>query len=123
MKERQCRLLAIFSTEAPQSYEKMNRLIEAIIGAEGAKLNLNNPGDVENPQTGQIRRYSSWAEGFSDLRDQLERIASGQHSHIRPDMTLAQAGYIYSGGDPNWAKNVANRLGVPLTTPIGQLIH
>lgn len=103
--------------------EQIDKLIEAISRAEGAKPERNNPGNIADFNTGEIKTFDSLEEGKDALADQLNRIADGVHPFIKPEMTLRQAGLIYSNGDPNWAHNVSLIMHVPQSTKMGDLIN
>ena len=102
--------------------EQIDKLIEAISRAEGAKPERNNPGNLADFTTGEIKSFDSLEEGREALAEQLNRIADGVHPFIKPSMTLREAGLIYSNGDPNWAHNVALIMHVPQSTKIGDII-
>ena len=108
------------------------KLAAAITKAEGSPPEWNNPGDLTGSDAGGFQTLGpANAEGvwkFADLSDgttalyvKVARMLAGQSRIYTPDMTLAQVGMKYSGGDPNWGKNVAAELGVPETTTLGQL--
>ena len=103
--------------------EQIDKLIEAITRAEGAKPERNNPGNIADFNTGEIKTFDSPEEGKDALAEQLNRIADGVHPFIKPDMTLREAGLIYSNGDPNWAHNVALIMHVPQSTKMKDLIE
>jgi len=105
-----------------QKRNGLDELIEAIRRAEGAKPELNNPGNLVDFNTGEIKQYDTYEEGEAALKEQLERIANGDHPNIKPDMSLRDAGLVYSGGDPNWSKNVSKIMHVPEDVPIVHLI-
>ena len=109
-------------TKAEQE-KQIDAIIEAISRAEGANPLLNNPGNIVDFNTGKIRSFDSWDDGRDALEDQLNRIADGDHPYITPDMTLREAGMIYSNGDPNWAKNVSSIMHVPQNIKMGELIR
>jgi ribosomal protein L37AE/L43A len=102
--------------------EQMDKLIAAISRAEGAKPERNNPGNIAD-NSGAIRTFDSYEEGEAALRNQLNRIAEGVHTHIKPDMTLEKAGLIYADGDPNWANNVSKIMHVPKHITMAELIR
>lgn len=95
----------------------------------------NNPGDLADPNfslnlsgdTGQrigsagIVVFDSAQSGWQALYNQVNLMLSGNSGVYSPSMTIAQVGQIYSGGDPNWAANVAKALGVSTTTTLAEL--
>jgi hypothetical protein len=103
----------------------INALASAVSVAEGYGVSgalptrNNNPGDLESG--GSVTSYPDPQSGWDALTGQLEAIVNGTSSVYSPNMTLAQVGNIYAGGDPNWAANVAQQLGVSTDTPIGSL--
>jgi|SRR5690348_16030122 len=87
----------------------------------------NNPGDLKNwpgvpTDSGGYSIFPSAQVGWDALEQQLASIASGQSSYYSPDMTLAQMGEIWAGGDSNWAANVANYLGVSTAAMISTFL-
>jgi hypothetical protein len=116
---------SLFTPSSAQAASKprlsLDDFARAVAKAEGAKPELNNPGDIKD-SSGQIAQFGSMEEGERRLRGQLRAMVSGSSAYYKPDMTLAQAGLIYSGGDPNWSKNVAKELGVTEDTKLADLI-
>ena len=111
----------------PQSSNPIiNAIASAIASAEGYGVSgakptvTNNPGDIGN-YPGHTTIFEDAQAGWDALTNQIELIFSGSSAHYSPDMTIAQVGQIYSGGDPNWAINVASRLGVSPNTPLNQI--
>jgi hypothetical protein len=118
-------------TSAGPSSDRVKRLAEAIARAEGwyatgATQNrgqrANNPGNIMTPEWTLVQ-YPTAAAGWDALYRQVELALSGQSRHYRPDMTIWQMAEIYVGhaGWENWARNVSSALGVPSSTPIGQV--
>jgi 8-oxo-dGTP pyrophosphatase MutT (NUDIX family)/GNAT superfamily N-acetyltransferase len=110
-------------SEKAEQQKQLDAVIEAISRAEGAKPERNNPGNITDFNTGEIKTFATPEEGRDALEDQLNRIADGVHPFIKPDMTLREAGLIYSNGDPNWARNVAIIMRVPQHTKMKDLIR
>jgi hypothetical protein len=114
----------LFTSPTVQAAAKPKRTLDdfahAVTVAEGAKPELNNPGDLK--ENGQIAQYATREEGERKLRNQLKAMVTGKSNYYKPDMTLRQAGLIYSDGDPNWSKNVAKQLGVSEDTKLGDLM-
>lgn len=100
-------------------------LANAIAQAEGFGVpgaiptRNNNPGDLKSG--GAIAVYPDSTAGFTALQTQLDIIAQGKSKFYTPGMTLSQFGSIYSGGDPNFASNVADYLGVSPDTPFSSV--
>ena len=103
---------------------------QAIALAEGSDPSWNNPGDLTAsfgfPTSGTVNsagvlKFVNCVDGWSALYQQLSLIISGG-SRYSLDQTIAAFGLGYSGGDPNWAKNVAAALGVPTDTQLGDIL-
>lgn len=101
---------------------ELDELVEAIRRTEGADPELNNPGNLVGFHSGEIMRFPTKEQGEHALKKILKRIADGQNPKFKPDMTLEDAGLVYSNGDHNWAKNVSRILGVDPKTPFAKLI-
>jgi hypothetical protein len=107
----------------------VNRIARAIARAEGYFVSgslpnrLNNPGSLKDPNTGQLRAFSTVEEGWAALKQQVARMLEGTSAFYKPSMTIAQIAAIYTGGDkPDaWARIVAGELGVSPDTPIGDV--
>jgi hypothetical protein len=93
---------------------------------QSGNIARNNPGDIE--AGGQLVSYSSIEEGWAALYSQVARFFSGS-SLYSPSMTVQQLAHIYVDG-PNapisqdaqdWAVNVANVLGVSVSTTVSQI--
>jgi hypothetical protein len=93
-------------------------LDSAIINAEGNSSN-NNPFDIMSG--GSKVSYPTMDVGIQAGDQLLQNAASGMSQYYSPSETLSQFGNTYSGGDPNWAKNVGNYLGVPSSTPMSDI--
>lgn len=103
----------------------LSPLGQAIANAEGygvpgaiPTLN-NNPGDLTDG--GKILSYGSITDGINALQSQVTAMLTGSSKYYNPSMTIAEVGQTYANGDPAWAANVSNYLGVSPDTPIGQL--
>ena len=88
----------------------------------------NNPGDLKVGDVGNgttpsgITIFSSPSQGYAALNHQMSLVVTpGSNSIYNPDMTIQQFGNLYSGGDPNWAKNFSAKAGVDPTTTLGDL--
>jgi len=111
----------------------VNRIGIAIAHAEGFYVNgsipqlANNPGDLRLGDVGYgtlgegITVFKDADEGWTRLFHQVERMLTGKSPYYPPTMTLAEMGMTYSGGDPNWAKNVAAALGVSENITLAEL--
>ena len=108
------------------------KLAKAIAKAEGSNPAWNNPGDLTGidrgsfPVTGVVNQEGVWKflnpeDGWNALYMKVNRMLAGKSAVYSLDMTLDQVGIRYSGGDFNWAKNVAAALGVPESTTLREL--
>lgn len=113
--------------------EAIKRFARAVASAEGFGIPgaiptvANNPGDLVldgwSPTLGAgIAVFDSEDYGWSRLYRQLSIILTGGSSHYYPDMSIADMGLKWSGGDPNWARNVARYLNVSTATPLWQVL-
>lgn len=102
----------------------------AIQAAENSPAEWNNPGDLTAsfgyPTVGVansagVLKFQNCMDGWNALYKQLGAIVNGTSRYSLQD-TLATFGMGYSGGDPNWAQNVASKLGVTIDTPLGDLL-
>lgn len=88
----------------------------------------NNPGDLVlpgwSPTMGSagIAVFDSADYGWSRLYRQLALIVGGQSDYYRLNMTIAEMGRTYAGGDENWSRNVASYLGVSPSTSLRQVL-
>jgi hypothetical protein len=104
---------------------QLSPLARAIANAEGYGVPgaiptvNNNPGDLSSG--GNILTYGSINDGMSALQSQVNAMLNGTSKYYDPSMTIADVGKTYANGDPAWSSNVANYLGVPENTPIGQI--
>lgn len=86
-----------------------------------------NPGDLKDPATGQIRTFASPQEGHAALLNDLTAKMSGTSSTgIGPSSSIVDFAKVYAPPSDNndsagYAANLANKLGVSPATPIGQL--
>lgn len=110
-----------------------HRVSVAVAHQEGYYVNgsipqtANNPGDLRLGDMGfgtmgeRITVFPNSTEGWKALDRQWERILGGKSPYYPLTMTWAEAGMTYSGGDPNWAKNTAQMLGVPESITLAEL--
>src|SRR5215469_16040434 len=87
----------------------------------------NNPGDLVNwpgvpADANGYSIFATAADGWNALQEQLDLILNGGSAYYNPEMSIAQMGSIWSGGDPNWALNVAAYLGTTTNVMIGGLL-
>jgi hypothetical protein len=109
----------------------IGRFAQAIAAAEGygtpgaIPTRANNPGDLFLGGTtigSGVTVFNSAADGWSALFNELVKIRDGRSGNYQVTMTIEDMGLEWSGGDPNWAVNVARFLGVPGSTMIGTLL-
>lgn len=114
--------------EKPESGEE--KVADAITKAEGAKPELNNPGDLKLPGTetvpaepGEpgISKLSSPEEGRAALINQIRKIVEGESKYYSPEETIEEVGDTWANHDPNWAKNVAREFNLPVTAKFRDL--
>lgn len=105
-------------------------LANAIALAEGSNPAWNNPGDLTisfgYPTSGAVNsagvlQFVNPHDGWNALYKQLLAIQNGNSRYKLTD-TLADFGMGYSGGDPNWAVNVASALGIDPSTQLGEIL-
>jgi hypothetical protein len=87
----------------------------------------NNPGNLKDPQTGAWQKFSSPQEGFSALINDIQSKQTGNtRTGLGPDSSIAQLIKVYAPAKDNnnpvqYAKAIAAKLGVPVTTPIARI--
>jgi hypothetical protein len=93
---------------------------------------LNNPGSLKKPAL-NAEALPTWRDtglvsfptremGWRALRHQVRVMLRGRSRVYDPTDTLATAGRKYADGDPNWARTVAARLGVPADATLVGLV-
>lgn len=114
------------------------RLAKAFSVAEGfgdpeaLPTRANNPGDLTGSDGGSFQThgtansegvliFSSVHDGWQALYMKVNRMLAGKSKTYPLTLTLEQVGLKYSGGNPDWAENVAKYLGVPVTTTLREL--
>lgn len=128
----------------PVTYSRAIRsFADAVAFAEGFYASastiprrLNNPGDLKIssvPSMGADAqghlRFATLEMGWEALHRQLYLIVSGRSNVYNGlaadlglesalDLTIAQMATKYAEGSANWARNVADRLGVPVSTAL-----
>ena len=88
----------------------------------------NNPGNLRDPQTGAWQKFATPQEGFQALVNDLQGKQTGNtHTGLNANSTLLQFTSVYApAGDGSnnptaYAQDLAQKLGVTVNTPIGQL--
>jgi len=113
----------------------VQKLAQAIAKAEGfytagsRPARNHNPGDMTQDligkavgQDGPFPIYATDADGWADLYAQINLWMSGGSEHADPSSTIEDLSSFYTANDQStWALNVANALGVPVDTEIGQI--
>ncbi len=85
---------------------------------------LNNPGDLKDPATGQFRQFASPQEGFQALKNDLSAKMTGNTSTgLGPNSTLLDFAKVYApASDKNdplqYAKNIASKIGAGISDKI-----
>lgn len=107
--------------------DKIKQMAQAIAYAEGFGVpgsvpqRANNPGDLKVGEPtldgSGITLFESVDQGWNALYRQLALIVSGR-SHYDLGDSIAVMGSRYAAGDANWARNVADFLGVSVSTPL-----
>jgi hypothetical protein len=116
------------STSYPEGLKNFARAIASAegFGEPGAIPTVaNNPGDLKlggNTTNGGISIFSSVEEGWSKLYRQIAMIVSGSSNYYNLDMSIADMGRIYAGGDENWSTNVARYLNVSRDAKLWEVI-
>ncbi len=98
-------------------------------GIQGAIPTLaNNPGDLclgDKFGLGVLGEGITICptpeQGWLLLYRETELMLSGGSHVYSPSLTLTEVGKKYANGDPNWARNVAADLGLPVTTTLAQI--
>ena len=121
----------VVSSDKPQAPStEIGLLADAIATAEGSNPSWNNPGDLTKSfgfltigvaNSAGVLIFAQPADGWRALYKQLQDIIDGK-SHWTLSTTLADFGNLYSGGDRNWAINVANALGVDPSVTLGSIL-
>jgi hypothetical protein len=129
---------------APDVFEgRVIAIAEAIAMAEGyyapgehdghtLPYRLNNPGSLKKPAL-NADALPTWMDtglvlfptkdmGWEALCHQVRLMLRGPSRVYDPTDTLVAAGRKYAGGDPNWAHNVAARLGVGAEATLSELV-
>jgi hypothetical protein len=113
----------------------ISKIADAIAFAEGFYVpesrpcRNNNPGDLERDLTGKaIARdgpyviYATAEDGWAALRHQVTLMFEGSHIY-KPSMTIGEvAQHFTSTQSDSWARNVAARLEVTVTTQLDQIL-
>jgi hypothetical protein len=112
----------------------ISRIADAIAFAEGyfvpgsRPARNNNPGDLERDITGKgigfdgpYVIYATAQDGLAALEHQVRLMFKGSHIY-NPGMSIAEIAKHYTFTDSqNWAKNVAERLGVGVETTLTEI--
>lgn len=111
----------------------LQELADAIGSAEGYGVSgaiptrANNPGDLKLGDIGYgtigqgITVFPNAAAGNQALINQLQKIQNNTSRYYNSDMSIAQIGQTWSGGDPAWSNNVSKSVGVSPDTSFGSL--
>jgi hypothetical protein len=108
------------------------RFAKAVSVAEGSLKNhpeWNNPGDMTYAHGHQtlgtvnsdgVLKFANLADGWDALYHEVDLMFMGRSHIYKPTDTIEAVGLKYSNGNPNWAVDVADFLGVPITTTLQQ---
>jgi len=86
-----------------------------------------NPGDLKDPSTGQIKQFSDSKEGYGALLNDLQGKISGKTSTgLGPNSSLIDFSKVYAPASDNnnpgqYAANLANKMGVAPNATLGSL--
>lgn len=89
-------------------------------------LQNKNPGNLKDPSTGKFRVFSDPSQGRQALVDDLNLKMSGGSAHIKPNQSLQDFASVWAPSSDNnnprqYAKTLAQHMGVDTFTPIGSL--
>jgi hypothetical protein len=70
-----------------------------------------------------VLHFANVADGWTAAYIKFNRMLSGRSLQYPLIWTLEQVGAKFSGGNPEWAINVARELGVPTTTTLEQWVQ
>jgi hypothetical protein len=116
--------------QPPAPSQEIFDVAAAIALAEGSNPDWNNPGDltisfgyptVGTANSAGVLKFQNCADGWNALYKQLSAIVSGNSRYSLSD-SIADFGAGYSGGDPNWAVNVARELQTTPDAPLGSVL-
>jgi hypothetical protein len=116
--------------QPPAPSQEIFDVAAAIAKAEGSNPDWNNPGNLTTafgyPTLGTVNsdgvlKFQSAVDGWNALYHQLSLIVSGNSRYSLTD-TIATFGQGYSGGDPNWAVNVATELQTTPNATLGSVL-
>lgn len=116
--------------QPPAPTQEIFDVAGAIALAEDSDPDWNNPGSLTSsfgfPTLGPansagVLKFQNCRDGWMALYQQLGAIVSGSSRYSLSD-TIATFGMSYSGGDPNWAKNVARELQKTPDTTLGEIL-
>jgi hypothetical protein len=83
-------------------------------------------GERVDSRGGTYMIFKTYSEGRNGLKAYLKAINAGQHSAYSDCADgICSLSYVfskYAPGDPNYAKNIADKLGVPVTTNLSWVI-
>lgn len=122
------------------SDQLVEKFAQAIASAEGfgppenLPTRCNNPGDLTDDGdiglgtarsagfgAANITIYRTPEDGWNRLRNKIRMMLEGRSKVYHLWMTIAMVGEVYAR-DANWGINVARDLGVPVTTPLQDLV-
>lgn len=116
--------------QPPAPTQEIFDVAAAIALAEGSNPDWNNPGDLTisfgYPTLGTVNsagvlKFKNCGDGWQALYRQLGAIVNGNSRYSLSD-TIATFGAGYSGGDANWALNVAKELQTTPDATLGSIL-
>lgn len=111
----------------------VEQIAEAIARQEGFYVlntipaRSNNPGDMRLGDIGfgtlgeGITVFNDLQHGWDALYREISLILTGKSHAYTLDMPMSAVGMKWSGGDPNWSRNVCEILGIGEDTTLAQL--
>lgn len=122
-------------TEDSSPSGAVQKIAQAIAFAEGFYVSgsrparNHNPGDMTQDLIGKkvgtdgaFVVYATDEDGWNNLYKQVTLWLEGGSSHATAESTITDLSSFYTTTDQAaWATNVANKLGVSLDTPIGEV--
>lgn len=103
----------VAGSRAAENHNPGNMTLDLI----GKKIGMDGPFVV----------YANDADGWANLRKQVEKILTNASGIYDSQMTLRQIGQKYASTSPPdeqlaWAINVASKLGIDIDTPVSTLL-
>jgi hypothetical protein len=119
---------------ATQLFAEGIALAEGFYVAGSRAARNHNPGNMTLDligkavgMDGMFVKYANDADGWANLRKQVEKILTNASGIYDSQMTLREISQKYASTSPAdeqlaWAINVASKLGIDIDTPVGTLL-